>query len=418
MLRFLRRVLLQRRDAARLDEDAPEVDIETPQQHAEEPKPSSQTPLKVLKGHTRAVRGLAFFPDGCRLVSGSWDQSLIIWDVTVGEAEKKLTGHTGVIRSVAMPPDGSVFASGSEDGTVRFWDGTNGNEIGEPIDTHSTGSQGVEGLAFSPDSRRVATTGNHTVQIWDVQTRASVTEPLHIPGGGFYTVVFSHDGSRIAADAGDGSVGVWDSVSGEVVFDSLKGHRSNVRWTAFTPDGRQLVTASYDGIICQWDMKSGAQIGKPITGHSGAIYNGVISRDGNTLVTASVDRTADESNDLVNGAYVAISSGACRRTASRRRRMVGPTWNWYYWDIARREGALNIELAHESLAVIVMPWYFGVIAIGQSRDASVAKEGEFGMNLDTLRPDESGSTKDESDAADIDIIRRLSVVQPDYEIDK
>ncbi|KAF8833536.1 WD40 repeat-like protein, partial [Paxillus ammoniavirescens] len=157
MLRFLRRVVPVRRDAL--------------WQNAEQPKPSSQTPLKVLEGHANAIDGLAFFPDGRRLVSGSWDQSLIIWDVTVGEAEKKLTGHTGAIRSVAMAPDGSVFASGSIDGTVRFWDGTNGNEIGEPIDTHSTGLQGVWGLAFSPDSRRVATTGNGTVQIWDAYRR-------------------------------------------------------------------------------------------------------------------------------------------------------------------------------------------------------------------------------------------------------
>ncbi|KAF8838868.1 WD40 repeat-like protein, partial [Paxillus ammoniavirescens] len=116
-----------------------------------------------LEGHTAIINELAFFLDGRRLVNGSSDESLIIWDVTMGEAEKKLTGHTYLIKSLAMAPDGSVFSSGSEDGTVRFWDGTNGNEIGEPI-------EGVWGLAFSPDSRRVATTGNRTVQIWDALT--------------------------------------------------------------------------------------------------------------------------------------------------------------------------------------------------------------------------------------------------------
>ncbi|KAF8840526.1 WD40 repeat-like protein [Paxillus ammoniavirescens] len=163
MLRFLRTVLPQHHDAARLDEDAPEVHIEAPQQHAEESKHSSQSPLKVLEGYTSAVGALAFLPDRRRLISGSWDQSPIIWDVTVGEAEKKLTGHTGEIMSAAMAPDGSVFASGSEDGTMRFWDGSTGNELGKPIDAHSTGAQGVWGLAFSPDSRRVETTGNHNV---------------------------------------------------------------------------------------------------------------------------------------------------------------------------------------------------------------------------------------------------------------
>ncbi|KAF8837122.1 WD40 repeat-like protein [Paxillus ammoniavirescens] len=356
MLRFLRRVLPQRRDTARLDEDAPEVDLEALQQHAEEPKPSSQAPLKVLEGHTNTVEGLAFFPDGRRLVSGSWGKSLIIWDVIVGEAEKKLTGHTNWIRSVAMAPDGSVFASGSEDGTVRFWDGTNGNEIGEPIDTHSTGSAGVWGLAFSPDSRRVATTGNRTVQIWDVLTRASVTEPLRIPGGGDYTVAFSHDGSRIAVDAGHGSVGVWDSASREVVFDSLKGHTKDVFWTAFTPDGRQLVTASDDGTICRWDMETGARIGKPLTGHSEAIYNGVISRDGKTLATASHDRTVrfwdlktgnQKLRFLQHKSYVlgvALSpDGSLLATA-------GTDDNVYIWNMKAIEAEFDEEAHHEAEA--------------------------------------------------------------------
>ncbi|KIJ19251.1 hypothetical protein PAXINDRAFT_8604 [Paxillus involutus ATCC 200175] len=274
MLRFLRRVLPRLGDASRLDEDVPDVDIEASQQHTEEPKPSSQTPLKVLESYGSAITGLTFFPDGRRLVSGSEDRSLVIWDVTIGDAETRLTGHTGRVRSVAMAPDGSMFASGSEDGTLRFWDGSTGDEVGEPIHTHSADDQGVWGLAFSPDSRRVATTGNHTVQMWDVLTRTPVTEPLHIPGGGDYTVAFSRDGSRIAADTGGGSVGVWNLVS-------------------FTPDGRQLVTASFDRKICQWDIQSGALalIGIPLTGHSDSIYDGVISRDGNTLATASHDRT-------------------------------------------------------------------------------------------------------------------------------
>ncbi|KAF8833758.1 hypothetical protein BDN67DRAFT_686146, partial [Paxillus ammoniavirescens] len=94
------------------------------------------------------------------------------------------------------------------------------------------------------------TTGNHTVQIWDVLTRASVTEPLHIPGGGDYTVAFSYNGSCIAVDAGGSNIGVWNSMSGEAIFDSLKEHTNDITCTAFTPDGQQLVTASLDKTIC------------------------------------------------------------------------------------------------------------------------------------------------------------------------
>ncbi|KIJ08536.1 hypothetical protein PAXINDRAFT_18341 [Paxillus involutus ATCC 200175] len=249
VLRRQRRVAPVRYGAARLDEGALGADIQASSRNAKEPKPSSQTPLKVLAGHTWGVTGLAFFPDGRRLISGSLDGLLIIWDVATGRVEKKRTG--GTMRSVAVAPDGSVFASGSDDGTLRIWDGTTGNQIGGPLVTHAWGTQGIWGLAFSPDGRRITTTGNCTIQIWDVLTRASVAGPLRIPSGGVYTVAFSPDGSRIAADVGGRSVCVWNSVSGEVIFDSLKGHTDDVMWTVFMPNGQQLLTASEEAMICQ-----------------------------------------------------------------------------------------------------------------------------------------------------------------------
>ncbi|KAF8837313.1 WD40 repeat-like protein [Paxillus ammoniavirescens] len=273
-----------------LFEGAPYVDTKALPLYPEAPKRSSHTPLKVLKGHTKALRGLAFFPDSRRLISGSWDQKLIIWDLTSGEVEKELTGHTDWINSVAVAPDGSVIASGSEDSTLRLWDGTTGNKIGEPISVHSLGYRGVWGVSFSPDGQRVAATCGGTVRIWDVQTHALITGPLRISGQGSCTTTFSSDGSRIAADAG-GVVHIWDSVSGAVIFGSFKGHTGHVRFAAFTPDGQQLVTASLDKTIRRWDLQSGALIGQPLTGHSEDICGGVLSRDGKTLVTASDDRT-------------------------------------------------------------------------------------------------------------------------------
>ncbi|KIJ08040.1 hypothetical protein PAXINDRAFT_173117 [Paxillus involutus ATCC 200175] len=282
----------QRRHAAVLDAGALDVDIQAPSHHAKEPRPSSQTPLKVLEGHTGAVTGLAFFPDGRRLVSSSTDRTLIIWDVssTGKKVERKLTGHTDRINSVAVTPDGSIIASGSVDGTLRIWDGTSGNQIGKPIAVDQSGPRGVWGVSFSPEGQQIAATRGGRVMIWDLQTRTLVTA-LETYGGVSYTTTFSHDGSRIAADAGGQSVCVWDPISGEVIFDSLKGHSDDIRWTAFTPDGRQLLTASQDQTICRWDMQSGIRLGVPLTGHSSWIYDGVLSHDGETLATASSDCT-------------------------------------------------------------------------------------------------------------------------------
>ncbi|KIJ07545.1 hypothetical protein PAXINDRAFT_49091, partial [Paxillus involutus ATCC 200175] len=256
--------------------------------------------LRVLKGHTNSIRGFGFFPDGRCLATGSWDRSVIIWDVNSGEVEKKLTGHTGRIRSVVMAPDGSVFASGSDDGTLRIWDGTSGNQIGEPIAMYPGNNRKASWLAvsFSPDSRRVAATRRGRVWIWDVQTKALVTGPLQTSGAvsESYTTCFSPDGSRIAADAGGRTIRVWDLISEKVIFD-LKGHSSShITWTAFTPDGRELLSASFDRIICRWELmgfwnlKTGNQKSRFLQ-HQAAVVCIALSPDGTLLATGDHEGT-------------------------------------------------------------------------------------------------------------------------------
>ncbi|KIJ58402.1 hypothetical protein HYDPIDRAFT_119553 [Hydnomerulius pinastri MD-312] len=256
----------------------------------EAPSPSSQTPHKVLEGHSDIVKRVAFFPYGRRLLSASHDGTIFIWDVESGEVEKKVTGHTASVNSIVIAPDGSIFASGSKDRTLRFWHGLTGEPEEPPIASGFKGRE-VWGVSFSPDGLRVAATCASYVHIWDTRTRDPIVGPLEVPSGGYYTTAFSPDGSRIAADAADGTVRVWDSVSGEVVFDALKGHSSTVRCAAFTPDGEQLVTCAEDNAIRRWDMESGDLIGVPHKGHTDTVYSIVPSPNGKILASSGADRT-------------------------------------------------------------------------------------------------------------------------------
>jgi WD40 repeat protein len=70
-----------------------------------------------------AVLSIAYSPDGRRIVSGSSDNTVRIWDVESGEAVgEPLRGHTGSLRSVAYSPDNQHVVSGSDDATIRIWD--------------------------------------------------------------------------------------------------------------------------------------------------------------------------------------------------------------------------------------------------------------------------------------------------------
>ena len=64
---------------------------------------------------------IVFSPDGAVLVSGSYDATIRLWDISTGEQLETLDGHTYSITSVAVSPEGGTIASGSYDGTVLLW---------------------------------------------------------------------------------------------------------------------------------------------------------------------------------------------------------------------------------------------------------------------------------------------------------
>lgn len=82
----------------------------------------SRHQLQVLNGHTGWVKSVSFSTDGTRIVSGSYDKSVRVWDTLTGQQLQVLNGHTDRVESVSFSRDDTRIASGSYDTSVRVWD--------------------------------------------------------------------------------------------------------------------------------------------------------------------------------------------------------------------------------------------------------------------------------------------------------
>ncbi|ETO07739.1 hypothetical protein RFI_29653 [Reticulomyxa filosa] len=106
--------------------------------------------IKELIGHSDGVRSVTFSPDNRFIVSGSFDETIQLWDVASGKRLKILKGHSATVTSVQYFPDGKAIVSSSDDNTIRLWD-TIGNEIQE-LKGHSSG---VRVLDISKDVEQI-----------------------------------------------------------------------------------------------------------------------------------------------------------------------------------------------------------------------------------------------------------------------
>ncbi len=86
--------------------------------------------LRTFQNLGAGATSLAFSPDSTRLLAGTWDNKLILWDVNTDEPLSVYDkGHSGPVMSVAFSPNGRRMVSGSADTAVRIWDAAKPNSL-------------------------------------------------------------------------------------------------------------------------------------------------------------------------------------------------------------------------------------------------------------------------------------------------
>ncbi len=247
--------------------------------------------LITLGAHTEGVVShVGFSLDGIHVVSlvrtlASTDftvnasSEIIVWDLTARKAIMSLKKLPFMLSAV-ISPDAKLLASVSplSTGEIRLWDVATSREIPALKDA---GMRAL-GIAFSPDSKRLASSGADGLKIWDLASGKIDVVCRGASDSSGVAVAFSRDGKRLASATFGGVLQLWDSATGQRL-GTLKGHDGLATSIAFSSDGKNLASAGVDGTLKVWSATSVSDA-ISIPGTVAADVNLWLSPDGQSVV--------------------------------------------------------------------------------------------------------------------------------------
>jgi eukaryotic-like serine/threonine-protein kinase len=238
---------------------------------------------KSFNAHRGIVWCVRFHPSRSIVATSGDDGFVKIWDGETFDLIHQWNAGSAV-RGIAFSPDGNRIVVGDRGGNIRVYDIGSTKEL----ETHSQ-SGSIFGIAYSSDGKLIATVASDKiVRVWDSTTFAE-RQTLHGHSGPIYNVAFAPSGPLMATVGWGKNVRVWNVESG-IEVKNLIGSRGDVWGVVFCPKSDHLVTTSQDGTARIWDLTSGDSIAT-LEGHESAVHNVAISASTKRIATSGRDGT-------------------------------------------------------------------------------------------------------------------------------
>ena len=205
--------------------------------------------------HTSYVLCVAYNPQSTLVVSGSFDETVRLWNVTRNKCHRVISAHSEAVTGVAFNSDGTMIVSSSYDGSIRLWDTTTGACLKTLM--HKDQSA-LGGVMFTPSSAQlIATSLDSTIRMWDVYNskivktytghsnlKIAITAKL----ARFHPQpTLSTKSASVAVICGseDGKVTMWDVQSKEMLTH-WQAHKDSVVAASLHPTARIVATATVE----------------------------------------------------------------------------------------------------------------------------------------------------------------------------
>jgi WD40 repeat protein len=251
-------------------------------------RPTSEEIVTLAQVHGAAVHDLAFTESG-RLVSGSFDRSVRLHDVTDGALRPvwPVPRSSGPVFALARAPNGQILA-GAQDSSIRVWDGARSAPrflIGH--------HWAIRALATSADGRLIGSSAHdRSSRLWRAADGAPLHELVGVHGNNVLCAALTPDGRRFLSGGDDGKIVVWDTADGRELLRYAHGPPSWCVGLQVRPDGRRFLSSDSSGLVQEWDLESGQELGRLQANAKDGRLPIALDKRGTRLVTGSDDKTA------------------------------------------------------------------------------------------------------------------------------
>lgn len=209
-------------------------------------------PQRALRGHSHFVSDVVMSSDGQFALSGSWDSTLRLWDLSNGITTRRFLGHTKDVLSVAFSADNRQIVSGSRDKSIKLW-----NTLGVckyTIQQEEGHTDWVSCVRFSPNTQNpiiVSSGWDRLIKVWNL-TNCKLKTNHYGHTGYLNYVAVSPDGSLCASGGKDGQAMLWDLNEGKHLYTLDSGDIINA--LTFSPNRYWLCAATGPSIKI-WDLE-------------------------------------------------------------------------------------------------------------------------------------------------------------------